>query len=311
MGIIKRNRFQRGQGMVEFMLVLPVLLLVTMGIVEFARMFAIYTMVSSASREAARYGASVGDNGSGIPKYLDCDGIRDAARRVAVFSVLSDTDIQVRYDNGTTAVPIATCDSGPAEGDIELGDRVIVSVNASYSPILPLLPMIPTQTLTSSTARTILKEIDAGPTATLGGPIFTSTPSNTPDPAHSPTPTPTASNTPTPSSTPTSGPSPTPTITNTVPPSPTPIPAPENFTASINCSSRKVTFDWDTVPGVDYYAVYRSDPPPVIQIVLDSSPACNNCDILPSDETSRTYYVVAVVNTVESAPSNTSTVSCP
>lgn len=296
--------------MVEFMLVLPVLLLITMGIVEFARMFAIYTMVSSASREAARYGASVGDNGSGIPKYLDCNGIRDAARRVAIFSVLSDTDIQVRYDDGTTAVPIATCDSNPDPRDIELGDRVIVTVNASYSPIVPLLPMIPTQTLTSSTARTILKEIEAGPTATLGGAISTSTSTNTPDPSASPTNTPTASNTPTPTNTVTPGPSPTPTPSNTPVPSPTPIPAPQNFSATASCSTGKVSFNWSGMAGVDYYAVYRIDPPPTTMIVIDSNPPCNNCHVINSGDTA-TYVVVAVVNGVESTYSNTSTVSCP
>lgn len=301
---------QKGQGMVEFMLVLPVLLLVTMGIVEFARMFAIYTMVSSASREAARYGASVGDNGSGIPKYLDCAGIRDAARRVAIFSVLSDTDIQVRYDDGTTAVPIATCDSGPDPRDIDLGDRVIVTVNASYSPIVPLLPMIPTQTLTSSTARTILKEIEAGPTATLGGAISTATKTNTPDPSASPTNTPTASNTPTPTNTVTPGPSPTPTPSNTPVPSPTPIPAPQNFSATASCSTGKVSFNWSSMADVDYYAVYRIDPPPTTMIVIDSNPPCNNCHVISSGD-SATYVVVAIVNGVESTYSNVSTVSCP
>lgn len=307
---IKGKRPQRGQGLVEFMLVLPVLLLVTMGIVEFARMFAIYTMISSASREAARYGASVGDNGFGTPKYLDCAGIRDAARRVAIFSQLDDTDIQVRYDEGTTATVIATCDSGPAEGDIELGDRVVVTVNATYSPIVPLLPMIPTQTLTSSTARTILKEIDAGPTATLGGPVATSTPSNTPNPAFSPTASPTASATPTASNTPTAGPSPTPLPTNTPVPTATPIPAPQNFSATATCNNGRVSFNWDSMPDVDYYAVYRIDPPPTTMIVIDSNPPCNNCDLLGGD-TTRTYVAVAVVNGVESSYSNASTVNCP
>lgn len=308
---IQRTQTSFGQAMVEFMLVLPVLLLVTMGLIEFARMFAIYTMVSSASREAARYGASVGDNGSGIPKYLDCDGIRDAARRVAIFSVLDDTDIQVRYDDGTTAVPIATCDSGPVEGDIELGNRVIVTVNSTYSPIVPLLPMIPDQTLTSSTARTILKEIEAGPTATLGGAIATSTSSNTPDPGASPTNTPTPSSTPTATNTATPGPSPTPVPTNTVPPTPTPIPAPQNFTAEISCSNGRVTFDWTPLPDVDYYAVYRIDPPPITMVVIDSNPSCKNCDLLAPDHEGRTYVVVAVVNGSESSYSNASTVSCP
>jgi hypothetical protein len=304
----------RGQAMVEFMLVLPILLLITMGIVEFGRMFAIYAMISSSSREASRYGASVGDNGSGLPRYLDCTGMRDAARRVAILSQLDDADITITYDEGTTSSPIGNCDASPNPADIALGDRVVVTVYATYQPIVPIVA-IPPQTLVSSSARTILKEIDAGPTATSGGPAATPTRTNTPDPSITPTITPTPSNTPTetPTNTPTSGPSPTPSQTLTPYPSPTPIPVPSNFTASANCSAdpNKVSFDWDTVPGVDYYAIYRYDPPPTIQVVIDSNPACNNCDVLASGVASQSYYVVAVVNGHESAPSNVSIASCP
>ncbi|MGA9191959.1 MAG: TadE/TadG family type IV pilus assembly protein [Anaerolineales bacterium] len=300
----------RGQGLVEFMLVLPVLLLITLGVVEFGRLFAIYSMVTSASREAARYGASVGDNGSGTPRYLDCAGMRAAAKRMSVLTTLGDSDIQITFDHGDTSSVIATCDSHPIPGSIALGDRVMVRVNAHYEPIVPLVN-IPVHTITSMTARTILKEIDAGPTATLGGPMVTETPTNTPNPAWTATNTPTPSNTPTATATATAGPLLTPTITNTLPPSPTPLPVPQDFVASINCHSGKVAFDWTFISGLDYFAIYRVDPTPVIQIAIDSNPACNNCDVLPSGETSRTYYVVSVLNSHQSAPSNTSTVTCP
>ncbi len=305
---------KRGQALIEFMLVLPVLLLITMGIVEFGRLFAIYSTMSSASREAARYGASVGDNGAGVPRYLDCAGMRAAAKRVAVMSELQDSDILVTYDRGTTSDPIGNCDANPDPDDIGLGDRVVVSIQETYQPIVPLLP-IPEHTLYSRTGRTILKEIEAGPTATLGGPISTPTPTNTLDPSITPTLTPTPSDTPTPTATytATTGPSPTPTFTYTPSPTPTPIPIPQNFSATANCTSspHKVTFDWDPVAGADYYAVYRSEPTPVTQVVLDSNPSCNNCDQLPDDGSSRTYYVVAVFDGAESDPSNVSTASCP
>lgn len=305
---------KRGQALIEFMLVLPVLLLITMGIVEFGRMFAIYTMMSSASREAARYGASVGDNGSGIPRYLDCAGMRAAAKRVAVMSELQDSDILITYDRGTTSDPIGNCDSNPDPDEIGLGDRVVVSVQEVYKPIVPLLP-IPEHNLYSRTGRTILKEIVAGPTATLGGPISTPTPTNTVDPSITPSLTPTPSDTPTPTATytPTTGPSPTPTLTDTPSPTPTPIPIPQNFSATANCTSSpyKVSFDWDTTPDADHYAIYRSSPTPLTQVVLDSNPSCNNCDQLSDDGSGRTYYVVAVYDGHESDPSNYSTASCP
>lgn len=307
---VSRTPRQSGQGLVEFMLILPVLLLITLGVVEFGRIFAIYSMVTSASREAARYGASVGDNGGGTPRYLDCAGMRDAAKRMSVLIGLNDSDIQISYDHGNTGSVIATCDSHPKPYEIQLGDRVMVRVNAHYEPIVPLVN-IPVHVITSSTARTILKEIDVGPTPTYGGPVYSATPSATPNPLWTPTNTPTPTNTATPTETATPGPSPTPTITNTLPPSPTPIPVPQNASASVSCSTMKVSFDWDTVPGVDYYAIYRVDPPPTIQVAIDSNPSCNNCDTIPAGYSSATYYVVAVVNGHESGPSNTVTVSCP
>jgi Flp pilus assembly protein TadG len=310
---MQANSGRKGQAMVEFMLVLPVLMLILMGIIEFGRIFATYAMISSASREASRYGASVGDNGSGVPRYLDCTGMRDAARRVAVLSELTNTDITITYDEGDTALPIGNCDSSPDPAEIGLGDRVVVSVQTSYEPLVPLVP-VPPQTIRAMSARSVLKEIDAGPTATSGGPAATPTTTNTPDPSITPTITPTPSNTPTetPTNTPTEGPSPTPSETLTPFPSPTPIPVPSGFTASAQCSSdpSKISFDWNTVSGVDYYAIYRLDPPPAVQVVIDSNPACNNCDVLGS-EPAKTYYVVAVVNGHESEPSNVSTASCP
>lgn len=297
--------------MVEFMLVLPIMLLIVMGIVEFGRIFAIYAMVSSASREASRYGASVGDNGSGVPRYLDCAGMREAARRVAVLSDLPDSNITITYDHGTTTSPVGNCDASPSPADIGLGDRVLVTVSQEYEPIVPLLPL-PAHSLVSMSARSILKEIDAGPTATAGGPAATATPTDTPDPSITPTVThtPTETLTPTMTHTATIGPSLTPTDTLTPFPTATPIPIPVGFTATVNCSNRKITFDWSPVGEVDYYAVYRTSPAPEVQVVIDSNPACNNCGVLPAGESSASFYVVAVVDGHESDPSPISTVSC-
>jgi Flp pilus assembly protein TadG len=44
-----------GQGLVELALVLPVLLLITMGVVDFGRVFQTYVAVVNAARDGARY----------------------------------------------------------------------------------------------------------------------------------------------------------------------------------------------------------------------------------------------------------------
>ncbi len=141
----------RGQGLVEFALVLPLLLIFFMGIIEFSRLFIIYTTVTSASREAARYGVSVGETPGGTPRYHDCTGIRDAARRVNLLSPL--TTIAIDYDrNGS---PLGNCASSP---DLELGDRIVIQVVSPYEPLVPLIDL-PSFNISSSTRRTILKDV--------------------------------------------------------------------------------------------------------------------------------------------------------
>lgn len=53
--IKKRGRQERGAAAVEFALVLPILLLVVAGTVEFGRAFWFYDTLSKATRDAARY----------------------------------------------------------------------------------------------------------------------------------------------------------------------------------------------------------------------------------------------------------------
>lgn len=149
----------RGQGLVEFALVIPVFLLLVLGVIEFGRLMVTYSSISTASRDAVRYAISVGDNSSGIPHYQDCLGIRAAALNVALFS---DPTIVIALDTDGPggAAPIEYCqlgkDSDPVE--VSLGARISVTVTQIYDPLLPLveLPSIP---LISESARTVLRDV--------------------------------------------------------------------------------------------------------------------------------------------------------
>lgn len=152
-----------GQGLVEFAFILPLVLLLISGIVEFGRMLSIYNSVSNAAREAARYGTVVGDPGNGANYYyLDCNGMRAAAKRTSAFAVLNDSDITIVYDHGSGA-SFGTCAQGvqPSPG-IANGDRVFVTATTNYSPILPLLP-ISSRAYTVSAARSIFPNIAGSP----------------------------------------------------------------------------------------------------------------------------------------------------
>jgi Flp pilus assembly protein TadG len=163
--IIRKNKMasnnekDRAQGMVEFALVLPILLLLMFGIIEFGRLLFMYVSVSSASREAARYGAAVGDVGGGTLRYQDCDGIVAAASRVGVLAGISAADVVIQYDDGASIKANSCEEVQDVYGSpIYLGDRIVVTVTRFFQPIVPLVN-IPAVPISATTARTIVRDV--------------------------------------------------------------------------------------------------------------------------------------------------------
>jgi Flp pilus assembly protein TadG len=164
---LQRKRGARAQAMVEFALVLMILLMVLVGILEVGRLMFIYAAVNNASREAARYGSTIGLDDSGNAKYQYCDGIREMAKRSAFFTPLTTT---IKYDHGPGTSEFDTCD-GAVDTAVSVNygtDRVYVEVSADYHPMLNLLP-ISDHTFTSTSARTIMGYVDLTPFPTSTG----------------------------------------------------------------------------------------------------------------------------------------------
>lgn len=153
------NKKERAQGMVEFALVLPLLLVLMLGIIEAGRLMFIYSSVNSASREAARYGSAAGEVTSFVKYYQDCVGIKAAATRIGVLAGIEDNNILISYDHGpNTTVFQNAC---PTANDqwVNLGDRIIVQVTTTFEPIVPLVN-IPPFPISSISRRTILKDVE-------------------------------------------------------------------------------------------------------------------------------------------------------
>jgi Flp pilus assembly protein TadG len=155
----------RGQAAVEFALVLPILILIVSSVFEFGRFFLVYSSLSNAAQEATRYAVASGTNGSGTFHYLDCAGIRAAAKRTASLQGLGDADIDIWYDGGEStaydsSTYLAQCDGHPAPSLIQATDRIVVSVRSTYQPMLLMfdLPPLP---VTFLSARTIIKEVQS------------------------------------------------------------------------------------------------------------------------------------------------------
>ena len=176
----------KAQGMVEFALIIPLLLLLIFGVIELGRLLFIYSSTLTASREAARYGSAAGQAKDNQPHYQDCDGIRDAAKRLGGLAGIRDEDILISYDHGPNTVVFAK--SCPADQPVNLGDRLVVQIVASYQPILPLVK-VAAFPINSTTARTILKDVTIDGTPPSPYPTNTSTaipPTDTPIPPTQP-----------------------------------------------------------------------------------------------------------------------------
>jgi hypothetical protein len=217
----------KGQAMVEFALAFTLFLVLVVGVIEFGHLLFSYISVYSATREAARYGASVGTNNAGVPHEKDCAGIRAAAVRVGSVVGVQSANISIRYDKGPTDTRtwanLPTCEAYPVT---ELGDRIIVQVSLTYKPLVGIIPQM---LLQNSDSRTIIKSVDVtGDYPTAIPVIYSPTPLPTPTITMTPTVTSTATETPTVTTTPTATSTSTitltPTVTYTVTPGPSPTP---------------------------------------------------------------------------------------
>jgi Flp pilus assembly protein TadG len=171
-GVPKGQGAPKGQGMVEFALILPMLLLLLFGIIEVGRLLVTYSSVQAASREAGRYASAAGDadpNTPGLqPYYLDTTGIAAAARRVALFAPINS--VTVAYDHGPTNANV-NGDFNPSgdPGAVSLADRVKITITAPFQPFLGMTPIRPF-TITSTTVRTIVKDVKVVEDVASGGP---------------------------------------------------------------------------------------------------------------------------------------------
>ena len=93
----KLRRSKRGQSLVEIALILPILLIILFGILEFGRVFHSYLVITHAAREGARYGI--------ISK--DVDEIKQKVQDASPGITLNLSDIDVNPSTNLTAgVPL-------------------------------------------------------------------------------------------------------------------------------------------------------------------------------------------------------------
>ncbi len=113
---------KKGQGILEFALVLPVLLILVLGIIEMARAFEAWLVVSNAARTGVRYGVTGDYNASnyctGSPAIADLDGDGlaceqednkadrtaevDYARLLSIYDAVNSAEVAIQLDRSAS-----------------------------------------------------------------------------------------------------------------------------------------------------------------------------------------------------------------
>ncbi len=155
-----RPERQKGQALVEFALISPILLIALMAIMDFSHVILTYVQGVGALREATRYAEVVGyiADGGGLPSYLDCAGMEAAARKVILVDDQVISIIYIKKDNVTTY----TCDTVSADL-LENGDMLRITSTARVDFFTPLITtMLPSVQMNFRGQRTIIKDITLG-----------------------------------------------------------------------------------------------------------------------------------------------------
>jgi Flp pilus assembly protein TadG len=114
----RRMKKEKGQSLVEFALLLPILLIILIGVIDLGRMYYAYVVITDAAAEGATY-AAINPN--------DVTEIENRARSVC-------GDIAA----GVQSVEV-TCPTCP---DTASGDIVTVSINYDYIVLTPFMDVL-------------------------------------------------------------------------------------------------------------------------------------------------------------------------
>lgn len=162
---MKRKK-SKGQGLVEFALILPILLLVVIGTMEFGRIFLIYATVSNAAREGTRYG---------MVSPADVDGIIARVNDTLVMTLPENLTINVSYDTGPDGISY----TNPA--GVAVGHRVIVAVQYRVFAMTPFFePFIPENFMVDVRNARTIQSVKLAITPTLFVPPPSEVPSGEP-----------------------------------------------------------------------------------------------------------------------------------
>ena len=123
------NDRSRAQALVEFVLIVPVLLLLLLMAIDFGRLFFSYVQVSNASREAASYGAVYPSDTATMTTYAQREANVQAQAGEHTLSLTTTC-----ADSGGTAIACTA-----AAGGSGLGNSLTIKVTEQFTFLTPLI----------------------------------------------------------------------------------------------------------------------------------------------------------------------------
>ena len=141
---LRTTKSERGAELIEFALVLPLIILLCLGTIEFGRAYYTYNILSKAVRDGSRFLSAglVTSTGTVAPTTVT------GTKNVVVYGNVAGTGTKILPDLLTTQVNIPT----PA---VVSGAEQYVTVSVSY-PYVPLFRLVMPTTLTLSPKVTMI-----------------------------------------------------------------------------------------------------------------------------------------------------------
>jgi len=138
MGRLMRRRKERGQALVEFALLAPLLVILIFGFVDISRVYHAWTTVQGAARDGARYGVTGrGDCAIATDDRLTCIEYTTRQRAKELTNAAGALDVSVQsWDYPAYADPPVAGDAGKA------CDAIEVVVGYDFTPSTPLAASI-------------------------------------------------------------------------------------------------------------------------------------------------------------------------
>jgi hypothetical protein len=135
MSAVRRTRDERGIALVEFAIVLPLLVIVTLGTIDFGRAFLLWNQVKNSAREGAAY-AQLHPGEQAVSPFgcADPDNVRWHARKEAG---------SASAGFGIDVTPVASgIGCSPSSPPVSSGGNITVEVSSPFTVYTPLLRQI-------------------------------------------------------------------------------------------------------------------------------------------------------------------------